>query len=158
MKGEDPLVPADAPDRILFYGRPDKKAVVWLRPQKGPEETVDAEYPLWFTTGRVIEHWHTGTMTRNCQELRQANAETVAELHPADASALGIRTGDPVRLTSRRGSVVFKARVVEGARQGLVFAHMHDPDRMCNVLTNDAVDPVSRQPEFKICAVKAAKA
>jgi nitrate reductase NapA len=53
---------------------------------------------------------------------------------------------------------VFKARVVEGARQGLVFAHMHDPDRMCNVLTNDAVDPVSRQPEFKICAVKAAKA
>ena len=158
VKGEDPLVPADAPDRILFYGRPDKKAVVWLRPQKGPEETVDAEYPLWFTTGRVIEHWHTGTMTRNCQELRQANAETVAELHPADASALGIRTGDPVRLTSRRGSVVFKARVVEGARQGLVFAHMHDPDRMCNVLTNDAVDPVSRQPEFKICAVKAARA
>ena len=158
VRGEDPLVAADAPDRVLFYGRPDKKAVVWLRPQKAPEEAVDAEYPLWFTTGRVIEHWHTGTMTRNCAELRQANLEAVAELHPDDAAALKVATGDPVRVTSRRGSVVFKARVADSARKGLVFVHMHDPDRMCNVLTIDAVDPVSRQPEFKICAVKVAKA
>jgi len=158
VKGEDPLVPADAPDRVLFYGRPDRKAVVWLRPQKAPEEVVDAEYPLWFTTGRVIEHWHTGTMTRNCKELRHANYETLAELHAEDAAALGVKSGDPVRITSRRGSVVFKVRVVDSARRGLVFAHMHDPDRMCNVLTIDAVDPVSRQPEFKICAVKVEKA
>lgn len=158
VKGEDPLVPADAPDRILFYGRPDKRAVVWLRPQKAPEEVVDAEYPLWLTTGRVIEHWHTGTMTRNCKELRQANYESLAELHPEDAAALGVRSGDAVRLTSRRGSEVFKARVVDGARKGLIFVHMHDPERMCNRLTIDAVDPVSRQPEFKICAVKAVKA
>lgn len=158
VKGEDPLVPADAPDRILFYGRPDRKAVVWLRPQKAPEEVVDAEYPLWFTTGRVIEHWHTGTMTRNCKELRQANYESLAELHPEDAAALGVKSGDPLRLTSRRGSEVFKVRVMDTARQGLVFVHMHDPEHMCNKLTIDAVDPVSRQPEFKICAVKAVKA
>ena len=158
VKGEDPLVPADAPDRVLFYGRPDKKAVVWLRPQKAPEEVVDAEYPLWFTTGRVIEHWHTGTMTRNCKELRQANYESLAELHPEDAAALGVKSGDPLRLTSRRGSEVFKVRVMDTARKGLVFVHMHDPDHMCNKLTIDAVDPVSRQPEFKICAVKAVKA
>jgi nitrate reductase NapA len=158
VRGEDPLVPADAPDRILFYGRPDRKAVVWLRPQKAPEEVVDAEYPLWFTTGRVIEHWHTGTMTRNCKELRHASSESVAELHPEDAAALDVKSGDPVRVTSRRGSEVFKARVVDTARKGLVFVHMHDPDRMCNKLTIDAVDPVSRQPELKICAVKAAKA
>ncbi len=63
-----------------------------------------------------------------------------------------------MRLTSRRGSEVFRARVVDSARKGLVFVHMHDPDRMCNKLTIDAVDPVSRQPEFKICAVKAARA
>jgi len=158
VKGEDPLVPADAPDRLQFYGRPDKKAVVWLRPHKGPEESVDAEYPLWFTTGRIIEHWHTGTMTRNCKELRQANYEALAELHPDDAAGLGVKPGDPVRLTSRRGSQVFRARVTPTARKGLVFAHMHDPEHMCNRLTIDAVDPVSKQPEFKICAVRAEKA
>ncbi len=154
VKGEDPLVPADAPERIRFYGRPDGKAVVWLRPQQPPAEVPDAEYPLYLTTGRVIEHWHTGTMTRNCQELRHANAESVAELHPEDGKRLGVRTGDPVRVSSRRGAETFRVKLVEGARPGVVFVHMHDPERMCNRLTVDAVDPASKQPEFKICAVK----
>jgi len=158
VRGEDPLVPADATDRIFFYGRPDKKAVVWLRPQKAPEEVVDAEYPLWFTTGRVIEHWHTGTMTRSCRELRHQNYEAVAEIHAADAAALGVTDGDALKITSRRGSGIFKVHVVESARQGCLFVHMHDPDRMCNEITIDAVDPISKQPEFKICAVKAVKA
>jgi nitrate reductase NapA len=158
VKGEDPLVPADAPERILFYGRPDRKAVVWLRPQQAPAEVPDAEYPFAFTTGRVIEHWHTGTMTRNCKELRQASSESVAELHPEDGKGLGVRTGDRVRVTSRRGSEVFKAKLVPGQRPGLVYVHMHDPDHMCNKLTIDAVDPVSKQPEFKVCAVKVEKA
>jgi nitrate reductase NapA len=157
VKGEDPLVPADAPDRIQFYGRPDKKAVVWLRPYKPAAEVTDAEYPFFYTTGRVIEHWHTGTMTRNCKELRHANLESVAELHPDDAKQLGIKTGDAVKLTSRRGAEVFRAKLAPGARPGLVYVHMHDPDRMCNRMTNDAVDPVSRQPEFKICAIKVEK-
>ena len=158
VKGEDPLVPAGHPQRIKFYGRPDDRAVVWLRPQKPPEEVVDAQYPLWYTTGRVIEHWHTGTMTRNCRELRHANYEAVAELHPEDARKAGVKSGDRVKLSSRRGAETFKARVVDGAKQGLVFVHMHDPDHMCNRLTIDATDPVSRQPEFKICAVKLEKA
>ena len=64
VRGEDPLVPADHPQRVKFYGRPDGRAVVWMRPQKPPEEVVDAAYPMYFTTGRVLEHWHTGTMTR----------------------------------------------------------------------------------------------
>jgi nitrate reductase NapA len=158
VRGEDPLVPADHPQRILFYGRPDKKAVVWLRPHQPPAEVVSPEFPVWFTTGRIIEHWHTGTMTRNCAELRQANAEAVAELEPGDGARLGLKTGDRVRVTSRRGSDTFKVKLVPGARPGLVFAHMHDPDHMCNRITNDAVDPVSRQPEFKIAAVKLEKA
>jgi nitrate reductase (cytochrome) len=158
VKGEDPLVPADHPLRLKFYGRPDARAVVWLRPHKPPEETTDAEYPFYFTTGRVIEHWHTGTMTRNCKELRQANYETLAEIHPQDAARLGVKSGDAVKVTSRRGSERFKVRVTDGSRQGLVFAHMHDPDHMCNRITIDAVDPISRQPEFKICAVKVEKA
>jgi nitrate reductase NapA len=139
---------------VRFYGRPDGRAVVWLRPQQPPAEVPDAEYPMVFTTGRVIEHWHTGTMTRSCKELRHANAESVAELHPDDGRRLGVRTGDPVRVTSRRGAETFRAKLVDGARAGVVFVHMHDPDHMCNRLTVDAVDPISKQPEFKVCAVK----
>jgi nitrate reductase NapA len=157
VKGEDPLVPADAPDRIQFYGRPDRKAVVWLRPYQPAAEVTDLEYPFFYTTGRVIEHWHTGTMTRTCRELRHANLESVAELHAEDAGRLGVKTGDLVKLTSRRGAETFKAKIVPGARRGLVYVHMHDPERMCNRITNDAVDPISRQPEFKICAIKVEK-
>jgi nitrate reductase (cytochrome) len=158
VKGEDPLVPADHLGRIRFYGRPNGKAVVWLRPHLPPAEVPDAEYPFSYTTGRIIEHWHTGTMTRNCKELRHANLEAVAELHPADGRRLGVTTGDPVKVTSRRGSEVFRARIVDGARPGTVFVHMHDADRMCNRITIDAVDPVSKQPEYKVCAVKVEKA
>ncbi|GEJ56077.1 molybdopterin oxidoreductase family protein [Anaeromyxobacter diazotrophicus] len=158
VRGEDPFVPADHPLRMKFYGRPDGRAVVWFRPQRDPGEVVDAAYPLWFTTGRVLEHWHTGTMTRNCRELRHANAEALAELHPQDAARLGVKDGDRVRVSSRRGAETFRAKVAEGARLGVVFVQMHDPDHLCNRVTHDAVDPVSRQPEFKICAVKLEKA
>ena len=158
VRGEDPFVPADHPQRVKFYGRPDGRAVVWLRPNKPPEEVTDAAYPMVFTTGRVIEHWHTGTMTRNCQELRHANAEALAEIHPQDAARLGVQTGDLVQITSRRGAEKFRTKVTDTARVGLVFVQMHDDQRMCNRITIDAVDPVSRQPEFKICAVKVEKA
>jgi nitrate reductase NapA len=158
VRGEDPFVPADHAQRVKFYGRPDGRAVVWLRPNKPPEEVTDADYPMVFTTGRVIEHWHTGTMTRNCQELRHANAEALAEIHPQDAARLGVQTGDLVQITSRRGAEKFRTKVTDTARVGLVFVQMHDDQRMCNRITNDAVDPVSRQPEFKICAVKVEKA
>jgi nitrate reductase NapA len=157
VRGDDPLVPADHPQRIKFYGRPDARAVVWMRPHRPPEEVTDATFPMAFTTGRIVEHWHTGTMTRNCRELRQANAEALAELHPQDAARLGVTTGDLVQITSRRGSERFRAKVTDGARVGLVFVQMHDDQRMCNRITIDAVDPVSKQPEFKICAVKVEK-
>jgi nitrate reductase NapA len=158
VRGEDPLVKADHPKRIHFYGRPDGKAVVWLRPYRPAEEVIDADHPYWYTTGRVLEHWHTGTMTGNVRELAGSSRQAVAELHPQDAAKLGVQDGDQVRVTSRRGQETFPVRVTEASRQGLVFVHMHDPDRMCNELTIDAVDPVSRQPEFKICAVKLEKA
>jgi nitrate reductase NapA len=157
VKGEDPLVAADWPRPIKFYGRPDNKAVVWLRPQKPPEEVTDAEYPFYYTTGRVIEHWHTGTMTRTCKELRALNYETTAELNAADAKKLKLKNGDTVRVTSRRGAERFRVKVTELSRPGLVYGHIHDQDHMCNKVTTDAVDPVSKQPEFKICAVKLEK-
>lgn len=158
VRGEDPFVPADHPTRMKFYGRPDGKAVVWLRPYKPAEEITDAEYPYWLTTGRVIEHWHTSTMTKQCKELVHANFETMAEMHPADARKLGVNAGDKVRLTSRRGSGEFRVKITdEKAYPGLVFLHMHDHNRLCNVLTIDAVDPGSKQPEFKIAAIKIQK-
>ena len=146
------------PHRLCFYGKPDKKAVVWLRPQKDPQELPDAEYPHYFTTGRVIEHWHTGTMTMRCKELKHAKARADLEIHPDDAKRVGVRTGDPVRVISRRGSEVFPAHVTDTSPPGMVFAHMHDPDALCNLITIDAFDAGSKQPEFKICAVKLEKA
>ena len=158
VRGNDPLVPEDHPHRIQFYGRPDQRAVVWLRPYMPPAEPTDAEYPYCFTTGRVIEHWHTATMTGKVKELRRANAQAVAEIHPDDGEEMGVDTGDDVRITSRRGSFVVPVKVTDSSQKGLIFVHMHDPERMCNLVTIDAVDPGSKEPEFKICAVKASKA
>ncbi len=157
VKGEDPVVPADWDKRICFYGRPDKRAVVWLRPQKDPEEIPDAEYPFYFTTGGVIEHWHTGTMTMKCKELKHAKAHAELEIHPDDAKKIGVRHGDKVKVESRRGHVTFPANVTDTSPPGMVFVHMHDPDLMVNKITIDAFDPGSKQPEFKICAVKMEK-
>jgi len=158
VKGEDPLVPADWPTRMQFYGKPDNRAVVWMRPQKDPQEPPDASYPVYYTTGRVIEHWHTGTMTMQCKELKHTKSRAEVEIHPADAAKLGVKTGDGVRVTSRRASVVFPAQVTDTSREGMVFVNMHDPKRLCNEITIDAFDPGSKQPEFKICAVKLEKA
>lgn len=156
VKGEDPLVKGDKP--IEFYGRPDKRAVVYLRPQMPPAEVVDAEYPFYLTTGRVIEHWHTGTMTMKVPELRRAVSNAFVEINPADAKRLGIREGDPVKLTSRRGSLVLEAKVIDRPREGLVFAPFFDAQRLVNLLTNDTVDADSKEMEFKICAVKVERA
>lgn len=158
VRGEDPNVPADHPHRLQFYGRPDGKAVVWLRPHQRPAEDVDREYPVYYTTGRVIEHWHTGTMTGQVRELAHANYQATAEISPADAQRWGVKTGDRVRLRSRRGELVLPAKVSETAGENLVFVHMHDPDRLCNRLTIDEVDPGSKQPEFKIAAIRVEKA
>jgi nitrate reductase NapA len=158
VKGDDPVVPNDWPTRMCFYGKPNKKAVVWLRPQADPQEVPDSEFPFYYTTGRVIEHWHTGTMTKKCRELVQTKTVSEVEIHPDDAQQLGVRTGDPVKVTSRRGSQVFPANVTDTSPVGMVFVHMHDDERMCNAVTIDAFDPGSKQPEFKICAVKLEKA
>lgn len=157
VTGDDPLVPADWPKRIKFYGRPDNKAVIWLRPHKPPEEVIDSEYPFYFTTGRALEHWHTGTMTRNCKELKHAY-ESMAELNGADAEKLGVKAGDTVRISSRRGKELFQVKITDFSKPGLVYVNMHDADHMCNKVTIDAVDPISKQPEYKICAVKVEKA
>ena len=145
---------------VSFYGAKadGNKATVWLRPYKGPAEPPDAEYPFILTTGRQIEHWHTGTMTLKVPELKRSAPDAYVEINPKDAQKLGIKSRDKVKLTSRRGSIVLEARVVDVPREGLVFVPMHYPDRLINLLTTDAYDAMSKQPEFKICAVKIEKA
>ena len=167
VKGDDPCLDAGpyrdnslADGDIKFYGAPDNRAVVWLRPVLPPAEPPDEEYPYVLSTGRVLEHWHTGTMTMKAEELRRAYPEAFLEVNPVDAKDLGIRSGDKVRITSRRGEVVIKARVVDMPRPGMVFTPFcwDDEETFINRVTIDAFDPGSKQPEFKICAVKLAKA
>lgn len=155
VKG-DPLAKPDK--EIDFYGRPNGKAVVWARPSEAPAEPADAEYPFVLTTGRLLEQWHTGTMTMKVPDLKRAVPNGWVEINPADANKLGIRDRDMVKLTSRRGTLVTEARVVERPMPGVIFGHMHDENRLINILTIDAFDPASRQPEFKVCGVKIAKA
>jgi nitrate reductase NapA len=167
VKGDDPCLDAGPyadnrmqPGELKFYGAQDFRAVIWLRPVQGPAEPTDAEYPFVLSTGRVLEHWHTGTMTRKADELRRAQPQAFIEIHPKDAKALKIRTGDRVRITSRRGESIIKARVIPMPQEGMVFVPMHwdDQDSLINHVTIDAFDAGSKQPEFKICAVKLAKA
>ncbi len=145
---------------VSFYGakKDNNRATVWLRPHKGPAEPPDAEYPFALTTGRQIEHWHTGTMTLNVPELKRSAPAAYVEINPKDATKLGVKSKDKVRLTSRRGTIVLEAKVIDMPREGLVFVPMHYPDQLINSLTNDAFDQLSKQPEYKICAVKLEKA
>ena len=141
---------------VSFYGAKadGNRATVWLRPYKGPAEPADAEYPFVLTTGRQIEHWHTGTMTLKVPELKRSAPDAYVEINPKDAAKLSIKSRDKVKITSRRGTITLEAKVVDVPREGLVFVPMHYPDRLINLLTTDAYDALSKQPEFKICAVK----
>ena len=116
-------------------------------------EEPDDEYPFILTTGRVLEHWHGGTMTRN-SALDEAYPEARVEMHPADAEMHGIMKDMPVRVTSRRGEVVLRATVTEKTSVGVVFIPFHFAEAAANLLTNDALDPQAKIPEFKACAVQ----
>jgi len=155
----DPYVKQE--EGIKFYGKPDGRAVIYARKYQGANEEVSAEYPVWFSTGRVLEHWHTITMTGRVPELRRAQSDFYCELNRDDAAKLGVKTGDKIKITSKRGSIVVPARV--GGRgepqPGMAMCLMHDDavERLVNIVTNDAVDPISAQPEYKIAAVKIEK-
>lgn len=133
-----------------------EKAAVWLRPYHPPAEVPDAEYPFWLCTGRVLEHWHTGSMTRRVKELHQAVPGSYVELNRADAAELGIKSGDKVRLVSRRGKLELPARVDERGKppRGSVFVPFFDEHLLINHLTLDAMDCISKEPDYKKCAVR----
>ncbi|MBM4422123.1 MAG: formate dehydrogenase subunit alpha [Chloroflexi bacterium] len=116
-------------------------------------ELPDDEYPFILTTGRLLEHWHGGTMTRHSQ-LDALFPQPLMDLHEVDAARCGVKTGDAVRVSSRRGSVVLRANVSPKTNPGVVFIPMHFAEAAANLLTIDALDPQAKIPEFKACAVK----
>jgi len=115
-------------------------------------EEADEEYPFILTTGRLLEHWHGGTLTRHSQ-LNELSPTPKVEMHEIDAARLSVKTGDAVRVSSRRGSVVLRVEVSPKARPGVVFIPMHFAEAAANLLTIDVLDPQAKIPEFKACAV-----
>ena len=158
-ESSDPYVAEGAQFQFYHSTTKDNRAQIWFRPYEAPPEVPDPEYPFWLCTGRVIEHWHTGTMTARVKELHRAMPDGYVELHREDAADLGVRSGDEVRVTSRRGT--FDVPVwVDGRGQpprGTVFVPFFDEKRLVNLLTLDAHCPISKQPDYKKCAVKVEK-
>jgi len=122
-----------------------------------PGETPDEDYPLILTTGRSLYHFHTGTMTRKVDVLNVIEPDGVVEISPRDAWQLGIAEGDKVKVNSRRGEVITKAKITEALLPGVVFMTFHFAESAANILTNPKLDPVSKIPEFKVAAVRVEK-
>ncbi|MBT6829199.1 MAG: formate dehydrogenase subunit alpha, partial [Rhodospirillaceae bacterium] len=123
-----------------------------------PDEMPDAEYPMVLSTGRQLEHWHTGAMTRRSQTLDDLEPEAVAHLAPLEMDRLGIRPGDDIEVATRRGRIALKARADTGIPKGVVFVPFCYAEAAANMLTNPALDPFGKIPEFKFCAAKVEKA
>jgi nitrate reductase NapA len=150
IPGHDPM--AKGTDRFDFYGKSDRRATIWLDSQEEPLDPYTEEYPLILNTGRILEHWHTMTITGSVAELKNIHPDYL-EIHPYDAHNLGIQEGDSVIVRSRRGEVEFRARVTDVVRPGMVFATMHSARHLINRATHDVFDPFSKQPAYKRCAV-----
>ena len=122
-----------------------------------PDELIDEEFPIQLTTGRFFPHFHTGTMTRNSPSLDAEMPEGHVEMHPTDAAQLGFKDRDTARIVSRRGAVESKVVLTDMVRPGTIFMSFHFMEANANVLTNPALDPICKIPEYKVCAVRVEK-
>ena len=159
-EGSDPYVKTG--EGYNFYGNEKKtggKAIIWARPYEPPAEVPDSEYPFWLVTGRVLEHWHSGSMTRRVPQLHSAVPSAYVEIHPDDARRLGITNGETVRVASRRGTLDLPARIDDRGKPvpGSVFVPFFDEGKLINQVTLDAYCPISKQPDYKKCAVRVEK-
>ena len=153
--------PCPAPDRpgmdIVFgegFPTPDGRSQLVPASIVPPAEEPDAEYPMVLTTGRQLEHWHTGAITRRAAVLDALEPEAVASLSPLDLRKLGIEAGDAVRVETRRGAIELKARSDGAVPAGMVFVPFCYAEAAANALTNPALDPLGKIPEFKYCAAR----
>ncbi len=155
---DDPYVQEGKGVQFYHSTSGDDRAQIWFRPYEAPPESPDDDYPLWLCTGRVLEHWHTGSMTMRVPQLQRAMSEAYVELHPQDGARLGIRNGGRVRVETRRGALELRAWM--GGRgsppQGSIFIPFFDERLLANVLTLEAYDPFSKQPDYKKCAARVA--
>ncbi|WP_404300811.1 nitrate reductase catalytic subunit NapA [Alicycliphilus denitrificans] len=157
-EGYDPYVKKG--EVVKFYGKPDGKAWIFALPYAPAAEMPDTEYDLWLSTGRVLEHWHTGSMTRRVPELYRAMPDAWLYMHPEDAKKRGLQRGDTVKVMTRRGEVSTKVET-RGRNKpplGLVYMPFFDEHRLVNKLTLDATCPISKETDFKKCACKVVKA
>jgi assimilatory nitrate reductase catalytic subunit len=159
--------PCPAPDHPgtprLFedgvFAHPDGKARFHAVEYRPPAEDVDAAYPLFMTSGRVVSQYLSGTQTRRIGPLVDQYPSPQVEMHPQLAAKLGVRSGELVRVESRRGELTLPALVVKTIRPDTIFIPYHWPgERSANRVTNRALDPISKIPEFKVCAVRVMKA
>jgi len=151
------LSPEDPGQQIVFGdGFPTSSGRGRLVPAAviPPAEEPDADFPMVLTTGRQLEHWHTGAMTRRAQVLDDLEPEAVAYMAPADLRRMGVEAGAPVRVTTRRGRIELKARSDSAVPSGLIFVPFCYAEAAANVLTNPQLDPFGKIPEFKFCAAK----
>ena len=157
--------PVDGPDvpgrDVVFdkgFPRPGGFAKLVSTRLTPPDETPDAEYPFILSTGRQLEHWHTGSMTRRAEVLDAIEPTAIAQLSPGTIQKLGIQPGDMVRVTTRRGSVKLHSRQDDAVPDGVVFIPFAYVEAAANLLTNPALDPFGKIPEFKFCAAKVERA
>jgi nitrate reductase (cytochrome) len=145
---------------VHFYGKKDGRANIFALPYEPAAEEPDKDYDMWLVTGRVLEHWHSGTMTRRVPELYRAMPNALVYMHPDDASKRGLRRGQAVKLQSRRGEV--NSRIETKGRnrppEGVIFIPWFDASQLVNKLTLDATCPISKETDFKKCAVRVVKA
>ncbi|MBC7173217.1 MAG: nitrate reductase, partial [Polyangiaceae bacterium] len=159
VEGEDPYVARGKGLQFYHSTSHDDRAQLWVEPYVAPPEVPDAEYPFWLCTGRVLEHWHTGTMTMRIPPLRRAMPEAYVELHPDDARSLGVEEGEVVIVESRRGTMELSAWIDGRGRvaRGSLFIPFFDERLLVNELTLDAHCPISKQPDYKKCAARVRK-
>ncbi len=154
------LSPTDPGQPIVFgdgFPRPDGRAKFTPASIVAPDDVPDADYPMILTTGRQLEHWHTGSMTRRSSVLDAVEPEANCSVHPKTLRALGIEPGGLIRLTTKRGSIVTMARADRMVAEDMVFLPFAYVEAAANILTNPALDPYGKIPEFKFSAVKAEK-
>jgi predicted molibdopterin-dependent oxidoreductase YjgC len=150
--------PCPSPDHpgtpyLFAESFPRGRGRFWALEYGTASELPDAQYPFLLSTGRVLYHWHGGTMSRR-SKLDEVWPEATVEVNPADATRLGVATGDWLRATSRRGSIALRTMVTGRSPEGVAFIPFHFVEAAANVLTNDRLDPRAKIPDFKVCAIQ----
>ncbi|MFD1379035.1 molybdopterin oxidoreductase family protein [Fodinicurvata halophila] len=162
LEREDSVTyPADAPDKpgneIIFSERfptSDGRARIVPTDLVPPDEVPDDDYPLVLSTGRLLEHWHTGAMTRRAGVLDDLEPEAIVSMNPKEMGRRGIKPGDMVKITTRRGTIEIKVRKDREVPEGMLFIPFCFNEAAANVLTNPQLDPYGKIPEFKFCAAR----